>query len=61
MTVVGPNILDADKYATSAYAMGKNGIYFIEELAGFEGYAIDKKGVATMTTGFNNCTVQHYA
>lgn len=56
LTVIGPNILEADKFATAAYAMGKNGIFFIEKLAGFEGYAIDKNGLATMTTGFENYT-----
>jgi len=36
--------------------MGKDGIFFIEDLEGFEGYSIDKKGIATMTTGFQNYT-----
>lgn len=56
ISVIGPNIFEADRFATASFAMGKNGIYFIEELDGFEGYAVDKKGVATMTTGFNNYT-----
>ncbi len=52
LTVIGPNIYEADRFATAAYAMGREGIYFIESLKGFEGYAIDKTGRATMTTGF---------
>jgi hypothetical protein len=32
--------------------MGADGIRFIETLTGFEGYMIDKKEIATMTTGF---------
>jgi len=32
--------------------MGKRGIEFIERLPGLEGYIIDAKGVATMTSGF---------
>jgi thiamine biosynthesis lipoprotein len=56
LTVIGPNIFEADRYATSAFAMGEKGIYFIEEQNGFEGYAIDKNGIATMTTGFDNYT-----
>ncbi len=55
-TVIGPNIFEADRYATAAFAMGKNGIYFIEELAGFEAYSVDKNGIATMTTGFDEYT-----
>lgn len=56
LTVIGPNIFEADRYATAAFAMGKDGIFFIEELDGFEGYSIDDKGIGTMTRGFNNYT-----
>jgi thiamine biosynthesis lipoprotein len=56
ITVIGPNIFEADRYATASFAMGKDGIFFIEDLEGFEGYSIDKKGIATMTTGFQNYT-----
>jgi FAD:protein FMN transferase len=52
LTVIGPNILDADRFATGAFAMGKSGIYFIEQLPGFEGYMIDNYGIATETRGF---------
>lgn len=52
VSVIGKNIADADRYATAAFAMGNDGIYFIERLKGFEGYIIDRNGVATMTSGF---------
>jgi thiamine biosynthesis lipoprotein len=52
ITVIGPDVLEADRYATAAFAMGRRGIEFIERLPGFEGYMIDAKGVATMTSGF---------
>jgi len=52
ITVMGPNVLEADRFATAAFAMGREGIHFIESLKGFEGYAIDAKGIATMTSGF---------
>ncbi len=52
LTVIGPDILQADKFATAAFAMGRQGINFIEELMGFEGYMIDEQGIATYTTGF---------
>jgi thiamine biosynthesis lipoprotein len=56
LTVVGPNVYEADRFATAAFAMGKSGIEFIEGLAGFEGYIIDNKGTATMTSGFPKYT-----
>jgi len=52
LTVIGPNIYDADRFATAAFAMGRGGIVFVENLEGFEGYMIDKNGQATLTTGF---------
>jgi thiamine biosynthesis lipoprotein len=52
ITVIGPDVLEADRFATTAFAMGKAGIAFIENLPGFEGYAIDAKGIATQTSGF---------
>jgi thiamine biosynthesis lipoprotein len=52
LTVIGPNVYEADRFATAAFAMGENGIAFIEELDGFEGYQIDKDGLATFTSGF---------
>lgn len=54
LTVIGPNIYEADRFATAAFAMGRKGIEFIENLIGFEGYMIDNKGMATFTNGFNN-------
>jgi thiamine biosynthesis lipoprotein len=52
ITVIGPNIYEADRFATAAFAMQKKGINFIERLPGLEGYSIDSKGIATMTSGF---------
>ncbi len=56
MTVVGPNIYDADRFATAAFAMGRRGILFLEELDGFEGYMIDENRQAIFTTGFEKYT-----
>ena len=53
LTVIGPDVLEADRFATAAFAMGKDGILFIERLPGFEGYAIGADGIATMTRGFS--------
>jgi thiamine biosynthesis lipoprotein len=52
LTVIGPNIYEADRFATAAFAMGEEGIRFIERLEGFEGYMIDQRGLATFTSGF---------
>ncbi len=57
ITVIGPNIYDADRFATAAFAMGKKGIQFIEKLAGFEGYMIDAQARATLTSGFERYVV----
>lgn len=53
LTVVGPNVYEADRFATAAFAMGRDGIHFIESLEGFEGYMIGKEKQATFTSGFN--------
>ena len=52
-TVVGADILDADVYATAAFAMGPRGLDFIEARPGFEAYAIDPLLRATWTSGFS--------
>ena len=52
LTVIGSNVYEADRFATGAFAMGQAGIQFIEALPGFEGYMIDHRGTATMTSGF---------
>jgi thiamine biosynthesis lipoprotein len=53
LTVVGPSILDADRMATAAFAMGRAGIAFIANQPDLEAYAIDNDGQATLTPGFN--------
>jgi thiamine biosynthesis lipoprotein len=57
LTVLGPNIYEADRYATAAFVMGVEGMYFLESLPEFEAYAIDQKGVATMTSNFDTYTL----
>ena len=57
LTVIGPNVYEADRFATAAFAMGKEGIQFIERLEGFEGYMIDKDGIATFTSHFDSFTL----
>lgn len=52
LTVIGPNIYEADRFATAAFAMAEDGIRFIDSLEGFEGYMIDDNKTATFTRGF---------
>jgi thiamine biosynthesis lipoprotein len=54
ITVIGPNVYDADRFATAAFAMGGKGINFIEKLKGFEAYLIQKDKKAVYTSGFEN-------
>jgi thiamine biosynthesis lipoprotein len=53
LTVIGPNIYEADRFATAAFAMGRAGLSFIDSLDGLEGYLIDRHGQATLTRGFH--------
>lgn len=57
LTVIGPNIYEADRFATAAFAMGLAGISFIEQLTDFEGYQIDANGYAAFTSGFGLYTL----
>jgi thiamine biosynthesis lipoprotein len=56
LTVVGPSIYDADRFATIAFAMGKDGIYFIEDYPGLEGFMIGRDGIGTETSQFERYT-----
>jgi FAD:protein FMN transferase len=57
LTVIGPDVYEADRFATAAFAMGKAGVHFIERRSGLEAYMIDRQGVATMTTGFKSYAI----
>lgn len=54
LTVLGRDVVEADRFATAAFAMGRDGIRFIEEQPDLEGYVVDRAGVATQTTGFRD-------
>lgn len=53
LSVIADKIIDADQFATAAFAMGKKGIAFIESLNGFEGFMVDTTEMVTKTTGWN--------
>ena len=52
LTVIGPEIFSADCFATAAFAMGREGISFIENLVDYEGYMVDGNERAIFTSGF---------
>lgn len=54
LTVVGPNVYEADRFATAAFAMQEEGVSFIGHIPGLEAYAIDRDKRATFTAGFTN-------
>ncbi len=57
LTVLGPDVLEADRFATAAFAMGEAGISFIEQRPGLEGYLVDSSGQATFTSGLDSYCV----
>ncbi len=54
LIVIGPNVYEADRFATAAFAMGEKGIDFIEKLKGLEGYMVKKNKQAVLTSGFTD-------
>jgi thiamine biosynthesis lipoprotein len=57
LTVIGPDIYNADRFATAAYAMGMGAAKFIENLNGYEAYMVDHNKVATLTSGFESYVI----
>ncbi len=56
LTVIGPDIYNADRFATAAFAMGESGMGYIESLEGYEAYAIAHDRQASVTSNFNYYT-----
>lgn len=54
MTVLANNVYEADRLATAAFAMGKDGIIFLSSIPHVEAYMIDADGIATMTEHFES-------
>ncbi len=53
MSVIGPNVFEADRWATAAFAMGAAGVEFAARLPGLEACSIGWDGIATLTPGFS--------
>lgn len=58
LTVIGPNIYEADRFATAAFAIGRDAVRFIESLPGFEAYAIGHDTMASKTSGWDSYITQ---
>ncbi len=57
LSVIGSNIFEADRFATSVFAMGQEGIIFLEKQKNLEGYIITSDGKAVMTSGFEKYVI----
>jgi thiamine biosynthesis lipoprotein len=57
ISVIGPNVYEADRFATAAFAMGEEGIKFIGRIKGFAGYMVRNDRTAVMTGGFAKYTL----
>jgi thiamine biosynthesis lipoprotein len=51
ITVVGPNVFEADRLATAAFVMGYAGIEYLSALEGIEAYLVDRESQAVYTRG----------
>ena len=51
LTVVGPDVCEADRLSTPAFAMGDEGIGFLAATPGIEAYVVDRDGTALYTPG----------
>ena len=51
-TVIGPDLGTADAYATALFVMGIDGLDWIEERDGYDGYVITHDDTTHWTTGF---------
>jgi thiamine biosynthesis lipoprotein len=54
VTVVGPELVSADAYATAAFAMGAAAPDWLESLAGYESLVISADGQGWSTQGFKD-------
>ncbi|MEV7087768.1 FAD:protein FMN transferase [Streptomyces sp. NPDC093085] len=52
VTVTGPRLTLADVYATAAFAMGGAARRWLEDLDGYEGFAVTADGFTWQTSGF---------
>lgn len=58
VTIIAPNVYEADRFATAVFVMGEAGLKFIGTLNGFEGYIIRRDKQAIFTQDFERYTVK---
>lgn len=51
VTVIGPNVYEADRFATAVFAMGEKGIDFLEKQDDLEGFCVTRDGRELETSG----------
>ena len=54
VTVIGPELVLTDAYATAALAMGPDAAGWLEDLPDHEGFVIDTAGAGRQTSGFGH-------
>lgn len=52
VTVVGPSLVEADVFATAAFAMGEGAVDWLERQPGYEGLVVSAAGRARPTSGW---------
>jgi thiamine biosynthesis lipoprotein len=57
LTIIGPNIYEADRFTTAAFAMGDAALPFMESLDDMEGSVIFANGEEKETSGFKSFIV----
>lgn len=58
-TVVGPDLGLADAYATTLFVMGREGLDWLEDRPGYDGYIISHDEMTHWTAGFNQYLASH--
>lgn len=53
ISVIAQDIIDADRIATAAFAMGRSGIEFIENAPGYEAFLVTSDRRVTATSGWH--------
>ncbi|HEY8094409.1 MAG TPA: FAD:protein FMN transferase [Acidimicrobiales bacterium] len=51
LTVIGPHLTWADAFATAAFALGAEGLSWVEQLERYEAMSVDSEGRLATTTG----------
>lgn len=59
LTIIAPDVYEADRFATAAFAMGAHGIEFISSFPHLAAYQIGASGKATFTSNFEKYVVQN--